>query len=337
MLPFETLQEAREVFERCQRRYPTISLSFAPFCARLDEIARAGHREHSSAPAGGVEAGSPEACPACLSLFRQLHHEDLFLALACAWGDRVAWECFADDYLALLQSFAARACKNFDASEDLAQEIVAVLLGGSITAVGDAGQEGQGDNARALQESSASQGKLASYNGRGSLAGWLRASVSHAAIDRFRRNRKQVSFDELVEQGRSPDLRASISAAEAEERLDARWGPTLAQALEQEISRLSARDRLLLSLYHVQGISLKAIGLQFGVHEATASRWLERLRRGVRKRVERQLRRAHGLTARDLRSLWHWVSETEAPLLESIQQLSQAKSQSRKKVQGGTA
>jgi RNA polymerase sigma-70 factor len=337
MLRFETRQEAREVFERCQRRYPTISLPFAPFCARLDEIVMAGHPEHSDAPAGGLEAGSPQACPACLSLFRQLHHEDLFLALACARGDRIAWECFADDYLALLRIFAARACKNFDASEDLAQEITADLLGGGAAAADNAGQERQGANALALQESSASQGKLGSYNGRGSLAGWLRASVSHAAIDLFRRNRKQVSFDELVEQGRSPDLQASISVAGAEERLDARWGPILGQALEEEISRLPARDRLLLSLYHVQGISLKAIGLQFGVHEATASRWLERLRRGVRKRVERRLRTTHGLTARELGSLWHWVSETEAPLLESMQQLSQAKAQPRKKVQGGTA
>jgi RNA polymerase sigma factor (sigma-70 family) len=337
MLPFATHEEIREVFERCQRRYPTVRLSFEHFSARLDEIVSAGHREHANEPAGDVEAGSRQACPVCLSLFRQLHHEDLFLALACARGDRIAWECFADDYMALLRSFAARACKDFDASEDLAQEIVTALLGESIPVVNNAVQQVEGGNPHALQGSSASQGKLGSYNGRGSLAGWLRASVSHAAIDRFRRNRKQVSLDQLVEQGRSPDLQASISAGGEEERLDAHWGPVMAQALQEEISRLLPRDRLLLSLYHVQGISLKAIGLQFGVHEGTASRWLERVRRGLRKRVERRLRKMHGLTARELRSVWQWISEIEAPLLESVRQPSEAMPQPRKKVQDGTA
>jgi hypothetical protein len=79
--------------------------------------------------------------------------------------------------------------------------------------------------------------------------------------------------------------------------------------LAAEIQELSARDRLLLSLYYVQEVPLKLIGRHFGVHEATASRWLEGMRRGIRRRVEKKLRREYGLTRRDIRSLWRWVSE----------------------------
>ncbi|MGA2260388.1 MAG: sigma-70 family RNA polymerase sigma factor [Acidobacteriota bacterium] len=331
MLPLETLKEVREVFGRCQRRYPTIDLSFEPYRARLEEIAAAAHEEHAAISAREPRIGNPIVCSDCLSLLRQLHHEDLFLALACAQGDRIAWEVFADEYLALLRRFAAHACRSCDGSEDLAQEIVALLLGESGTWASDLHQQARPETCE-----SARKGKLQSYNGRGSLAGWLRASVAHAAIDRFRRARKQVSLDELSEQGVSLGSPNPGPAEAVEERLDAHWGPVLAQTLKEEIAHLSARDRLLLSLYHLQGVPLKAIGLKFGVHEATASRWLERVRRGVRKRVEHALRKAHGLSARDLGSLWRWVSESEDPPLDSVLHPSSPNLLPRKKVQGGT-
>ena len=290
----------------------------------------ARHGEHTASPAGtGSGEGFP-ICPECRSHFRQLHHEDLFLSLACALGDRVAWEQFADEYLDMLKRFAAQACHNLDASEDLAQELVTVLLGESVTAV----------EARRAPESSgprreaASGGKLLTYNGRGSLAGWLRAAVAHAAIDRFRRSRKQVSLEDLPERARAVAEKNDAVTSE-QERLDARWGPLLARCLGQELSRLGARDRLLLSLYYLQGVPLKAIGLRFGVHEATASRWLERLRRDLRKRVEREMRKTHGLNARELSALWRWVAEkgdlTIGPSLELVP----SGGLPQKKVQGG--
>lgn len=291
----------------------------------------AGHEEHAATAAQETQDGGAAICSGCMSLVRQLHHEDLFLALACAGGDRVAWEHFADEYLALLRRFAAGACRDFEASEDLAQEIVAVLLGEAGTAAGSLHQCAQSEPGA----NPVTKGKLLSYNGRGSLAGWLRAAVSHAAIDRFRRARKQVSLDELVERGRLPRFQNPGPMGAGEERLDARWGPVLAEALNEEILRLGARDRLLLSLYHLQGVPLKVIGRHFGVHEATASRWLERVRKGIRKRVESKLRKAHRLSARDLGSLWRWISETEDPALESLLQPAPADALSQKKVQGG--
>ena len=331
MLPPGMVQEAVEAFERCRRRYPTIALTVEQFSSRIEEIIRKGHRDHQPGDEGGT---SIDACSECLSLFRQLHHEDLFLATGCARGDRIAWEYFADDYLPLLRGFARQACRNFDAGEDLAQEIVVVLLGESAAPGDESRQQRQEDE---TLQPVAAKGKLTTYNGRGSLAGWLRASVAHAAIDRFRRGTKQVSLDEMTAQGSEPRPADAGQGARNEESLDARWGPVLSRALEQELLCLSARDRLLLSLYYLEGIPLKTIGRQFGVHEATASRWLERLRQGVRQRVERKLRRAHGLGPRDVRSLWHWVCENEDPAFESVLRLSTSAAARRKNVQGGMA
>jgi RNA polymerase sigma-70 factor (ECF subfamily) len=223
--------------------------------------------------------------------FDRLCQEDLFLATSCARGDRIAWEYFADDYLPLLHRMAALACRQFQEGEDVAQEIVASLI--------------------------ADKTKIAAYDGRGSLAGWLRVAVSHAAIDRFRRKRREVSLDEPDGPSRDEPSAAPLSN-QGEEALDSPWGSVLAKMLEAEIRNLPARDRLILSLYYIENVPLKIIGRQFGVHEATASRWLDKLRRGVRKSVERELRGKHGFRPGELNSLWQWVAEHEEFSLKEV-------------------
>ncbi len=210
----------------------------------------------------------------------RIHYEDLFLATACSRDDRIAWEYFADDYMPIIRRFAAQACGDSVEAEDLAQEVTAKML--------------------------REKNRLAGYNGNGSLAGWLRVAVSHAAVDRFRRRRGQVSLDELQESGMQAGL--SNGTKEDGEDLDSRWGPVVSGIANETISGLPARDRLLLGLHYLRGLSLKTIGRQFGVHEATASRWLERLRREIRKRVEHELRKKYGLRTGEIQSLWRFIS-----------------------------
>ncbi len=251
-------------YDNCRRRYPTIDLSYEDFCTRVRTT--------------GTEAG-------------QVCHEDLFLATACARGDRIAWEYFVDEYSPVLQRMAQRGCRQFQEGEDLAQDIVAGLI--------------------------ADKSKLAGYNGRCSLAGWLRVALSHALIDRLRRRRREVSLEDL--EGQKQELYAAIpSAEERENSLDVAWGSVLAETLQEQIRALPPRDRLIMSLYYVHGVSLKLIGRHFGVHEATASRWLDGLRRTVRKRVERELRARHRLKSRDISGLWQWVAEHELFKLSDV-------------------
>jgi RNA polymerase sigma-70 factor, ECF subfamily len=259
--------EVLEAFERCTRRYPTIQLPFEAFQSRVDEIL-------------SQEVTSPDK-DSRRKAFLQIHHEDLFLTIACSRGDRIAWEYFVDDYFPVLRQYAAQACGNAGESEDLAQEMTAKLLN--------------------------EQHRLAGFNGRGSLAGWLRVAVSHAAIDRHRRRRREVSFEELQESGANRVL-ADPATNCGEEDLDSRWGPVISRVVSEIISALLARDRLILGLHYLRGIPLKTIGLQFGIHEATVSRWLDRLRRDIRKQVERELQKKHGLKTGEIQSLWDRIS-----------------------------
>jgi RNA polymerase sigma-70 factor (ECF subfamily) len=255
-------EQLSEIFGGCQQRFPTVQLSSEFFQARVEEILAS-----SDMRLAGNEA--------------KIHYADLFLATACAAGDRVAWEYFADDYLPLLKGFAVKACGNPSEGEDLAQEITTKLL----------------------QE----KNHLAGYNGRGSLANWLRVAVSHAAIDRFRRMNRLTSLDSF-EENEAEALCQHSGRPEDAENLDSRWGPIISQIAEDSLRALPARDRLLLSLYYLQSVPLREIGRQFGVHEATASRWLDRLRNEVRKEVERVLRKKHGLRSSETRSLWKWMA-----------------------------
>ena len=255
MIPAPAAQELTEAYERGQRRFPTISLPIEEYQAR--------------AARSGVPLG-------------ELHHEDLFLATSCVRGNRVAWEYFSDEYLPLLKRLAARACRQYQESDDLAQEIIASLV--------------------------ENRDRLAGYDGRGSLASWLRVAVARAAIDRYRRVRREVSLEQVCEHGLDP-LAAQSTRDDACEPLDARWGPVLARILAAEIEHLPGRERLVLSLYYLENLPLKTIGSRFGVHEATVSRWLDRIRSGLRKSAEGELRRRHGLRRREADSLWRWVGE----------------------------
>ncbi len=255
MASVSAANEIRDAYEHSQQHFPAINLPFEEFQARA------------------ARSGVP---------FDQLHHEDLFLATACARGDRIAWECFTDEYLPLLKRLATQACRQCQESEDLAQEIIAELV--------------------------EHRDRLGGYDGRGSLASWLRVAVARAAIDRYRRVRREVPLEQICGDGQDPPADRNLRDNSCEP-LDARWGPVLARILASEIERLPGRERLVLSLYYLEDLPLKLIGNRFGVHEATVSRWLDRIRRDLRKGAEGELRRTHGLRRREADSLWRWIGE----------------------------
>jgi RNA polymerase sigma-70 factor len=276
MIPSGVVSEVREAFDRCRQRYPAIDLAFEVFLARIDETVSS-------------QSGSSADSDNWLACFGKIHHEDLFLATACARQHRIAWEYFVDDYLTIIRNFALKACRNFHEGEELAQQIVTAFL--------------------------EDRSKVGGYNGRAALTTWLRVAVAHSAIDRFRRASKEISLDELRETGTSAEPK-SAGSAQPEDRLDVRWGPVLCGILATAIRRLPARDRLLLALYYLESVPLRLIGRQFQVHEATASRWLDGLRRNLRKSIERELRVRHGLKLHEIESLWVWASEVEGFSLE---------------------
>ncbi|HEX5069783.1 MAG TPA: sigma-70 family RNA polymerase sigma factor [Vicinamibacterales bacterium] len=198
-----------------------------------------------------------------------LHVEDLALACACAAGHEGAWEEFVAVYRPVLHR-AAAAIDPTGNAQDLADSLYADLYG-----MGD--REG---SRRSL---------FRYFHGRSKLGTWLRAVLAQRHIDRVRATRK---LDPLPEDPASVPALTVDRAAEPER---ARFETAMQAALASAIAGLPSRDRLRLSCYYVQSMTLAAIGRALKEHEATVSRHLTRTRAAIRDAVWTRLRTDHGM------------------------------------------
>ncbi len=139
------------------------------------------------------------------------------------------------------------------------------------------------------------QSKLASYTGRGSLAGWLRSVLAQRYVDEFRRARRLVNIEDqdaevLAAMHETSPIDSWALGGEAQRR-------ALAESVGAVLSELAAEDRFLLHAYYLDGRNLAAIARLLGVHESTISRRLKRLATNLRKQILKHLE-SSGLSRR---------------------------------------
>jgi RNA polymerase sigma factor (sigma-70 family) len=144
-----------------------------------------------------------------------------------------------------------------------------------------------------LQERDGQRRSLFRYfQGRSSLATWLRAVLAQRYVDRLRTRRR---LDPLPEDDSVPPRAAAGGSHDRAQGAPPdpdrpRYLALMRQALTRAIARLAARDRLRLGCYYVQKLTLAETGRVLDEHEATASRQLARTRQAIRSDVEGQLR-----------------------------------------------
>ena len=217
-----------------------------------------------------------------------LHVEDLALARQCAAGDEQAWERFVLEYRPVLYR-AADALDPGGGAREVADSLYAELYG----------LEVRGGERRSL---------LQYFQGRSSLATWLRAVLAQRYVDRIRAGRR---FESL-----SDEVGAEAAAPEAAPPLDPGGNDRLSRlrrALAAAIARLTPRDRLRLGCYYQQELTLAETGRVMQEHEATVSRQLARTRRALRGDVEEELR-AGGLTPDQIAACFDAAAEDAGPL-----------------------
>lgn len=193
-----------------------------------------------------------------------LRLQDLALARACAAGSEAAWNAFLIRFRDSLYRSALAIAREESAARELADSVYAGLYG--------------------LEEADGQRvSKLACYDGRGSLEGWLRSVLAHEFTDRLRRERRLVSLEEQVEAG------SDFRATEADSALPP--DPRLEAATDEALAAISAEERLLLASYYLDGQTLAEIAMLLGVHESTVSRRLERTVRALTRNITNGLRR----------------------------------------------
>lgn len=178
---------------------------------------------------------------------------DLALAAACVAQDAAAHAAF-DGVLTEVEAAGAAT----RAPRDLVDEVKQILR---------------------VQLLVAKDGKppgLASYRGKGPLRGWLRITATRELIRHQQKRAREAPVTASLE-----DVLAARHAPAADpllSQLKAEYRDEFAVALRDAIGTLGAEDRLLLRQSIVDGMSIDEVGATFGVHRATAARWLARAR-----------------------------------------------------------
>jgi len=204
--------------------------------------------------------------PAQIANFlRALQLQDVALAQACALGRDAAWRQFMARFREPLTRAAIAMTGSVAAGEELADSLWPEMFG---------------LNERAGQRVS----PLAGYSGRGSLLGFLRATLAQRNVDRHRRTYRETELP-------ARELPAVPNAVVPEEMEVL----NLRTALNDTLATLNPEERFLLSAWFLDQRTLLEISRVIRVHEATVSRRMQRLTSRLRQQLLSRLQ-ANGLS-----------------------------------------
>lgn len=203
------------------------------------------------------------------------HLADLYLACALSAADPAALAAFDQRFLGAIRDAVAR----IDGSHDFVAEVQQIL------------------RERLLVGPRA---KIRQYRGAGALAGWVRTAAVRAAINLRRSTRREVPQAAPVEPFEAllaPELAPELAMLRRRHRgeIDA--------ALRRAIAALAPRERLLIQLYYVDGLTLARIAAIERTATATAFRRLQAATRAVLAGVKCELFARLQLSADSLDSL----------------------------------
>jgi len=224
-----------------------------------------------------------------------MHAADLELARQCAAGDPAAWDRFVLEYRPVLYR-AADALNPHGGAREVADSLYAELYG--IT-------DANGERLSLLRY----------FQGRSSLATWLRAVLAQRYVDRLRTERRLEPLRDEQEESRATAHRQAGVLETTEPDPDRpRYVALIRAALAGALGRLRDKDRLRLACYYVQDLTLAETGRILTEHEATVSRQLARTRRAIRDDVERELREEAGFSDAQIAACFASVVADPGPL-----------------------
>jgi RNA polymerase sigma-70 factor (ECF subfamily) len=205
-----------------------------------------------------------------------LRAADLYLACACADGDRAALAAFDRHYMREVDIALARMRMPAARVADVKQLVRQRLF------VGDG-----------------VPGKIVEYGGRGDLRRWVRSVAVRTCLNDLRKGKHEVltDDDQLIAQqampGDDPEL-AYMKRTYARE-----FQTAFAEALAAQ----GAREQTLLRYHHVDGLNIDEIGAIYRVHRVTAFRWLEKAKEKLVAATLALLRTRLNVTPQELDSV----------------------------------
>jgi RNA polymerase sigma-70 factor (ECF subfamily) len=206
----------------------------------------------------------------------------LFLACACVRGVPDAIRAFEASYVVEIRRAGERARLTPDGVTELTQILRQDLLVGR-----DGGRP-----------------KLAEYGGRGDLRGWLKVTAMRAALKVKKRSQRDVAAPanesmllEMGSTGDDPEL----------SYMKALYGDAFRAAFRVAAGALDPRDRNLLRQHFVEARTIDELGTLYGVHRATAARWIQGAREKLLAATRREFASRAHVTPRECESVLRLV------------------------------
>lgn len=213
-----------------------------------------------------VGSGPPDEVAA--NFARQLYLRDLYLTYGCVLNSDKAWRVLYSSYRKFVMDLVKFSYRNGTDAEDVADAILVSLY---------------------LPDRSG-QARIASYNGRSSLATWLRVIVMNRAINE--RHNNQLTRSSIL-----PDVPDHVAYASIELTMRAgRYQKVLHAALSQAFKEVTPRQRLMLLWRYDEELPLGEMAQLLGIHQSNVTRQLRRLQIQLRKRVIVLLASEHGMS-----------------------------------------
>ncbi|MDY7232141.1 sigma-70 family RNA polymerase sigma factor [Hyalangium rubrum] len=227
-----------------------------------------------------------------LDALRRLHVTDLYLACACTEGLAAAQSVLDTRFLPKVDAAVARVEGSGNKAAEVRQRLRERLL------ISEDGRPPP----------------LAGYQGTGPLVAWLRAAAVRTALNLRRSERRRARVEEeVLSEGPVVGGDLELDYLRQKHRVD------FQAALAEALAALPARERTVLRLHFVEGLSLERIGAMYQTHKSTVSRWLARAREEVLAEVRRRLAERLQLSAEELQSLLRAIrSQLDASLSQLL-------------------
>lgn len=202
------------------------------------------------------------------------HAADLWLACACARGSAGALTAFDAAHLSGL----ARVLRRVDDAPAFCDEVAQILREKLFV----------GDGER--------PGRIGEYDGRGSLAAWVRVIALRTALN-LRRARTVVLVPdgEALEPATGGDAALRFAKTHYREPFEA--------AVRAAVDALDARGRTLLRLHYIDGLGIDKIAALYAVHRSSIARWLTDTREALRIGIRVALQASMGVAGRECDSM----------------------------------
>ncbi len=110
------------------------------------------------------------------------------------------------------------------------------------------------------------------YAGRGDLVGWLRVSAVREMNHRRNRRARELPLGSEGVMIASPEEEPELALLRKTHKRE------LADAFREALASMSSRERNVLRYHLVENMTFEDIGRLYGVHRATAARWVSRAR-----------------------------------------------------------